>query len=130
MDITPQIPIDTNFINGYGSKGLKINNQLIVDHIVLTSKTINKWCLNTEIFDLENYKQLIKDITAGKISNGTILIIGTGNNHVTPPSQFLKFINQYHIHPEIMSTPAACRTFNVLIEEQRNLYEMLINIVD
>jgi uncharacterized protein len=55
-----------------------------------------------------------------------IVIIGTGNRqHFLPPLLMMEFLGQ-GIGAEVMSTAAACRTFNVLVSEGRNVVAALL----
>ena len=48
-----------------------------------------------------------------------LLIIGSGWNNVLPPRDLLFGLARKGIGLEVMDTPAACRTFNILLAEDR-----------
>ena len=50
-----------------------------------------------------------------------IIIIGTGPTQVFPEAARLRPLLEARIGVEIMSTPAACRTYNVLMGEGRRV---------
>ena len=56
-----------------------------------------------------------------------ILILGTGGTLVWPEADLMSDLAARGIGLEIMSTPAACRTFNVLVHERRRVVAALLN---
>ena len=62
-----------------------------------------------------------QDLTALVSLNAELILIGTGDQqHFLPPELAAEFINR-RIGYEVMTTPAACRTFNVLVSEKRQV---------
>ena len=57
-----------------------------------------------------------------------VVIIGTGTRHVFPPPGIVAPLMQDGIGVEIMSTAAACRTYNVLGAEGRRVVALLLPI--
>ena len=57
-----------------------------------------------------------------------VVIVGTGSRHVFPASELLAPLSRAGIGVEIMSTPAACRTWNILCAEGRNVVALLLPI--
>lgn len=55
-----------------------------------------------------------------------VLLLGTGTNLVFPPSALYADLINHHIGVEIMDTRAACRTYNALSAENRNVVACLI----
>ncbi len=55
-----------------------------------------------------------------------IVIIGTGAVHQLPNLAIIHYFANHRIGIEIMSTSAACRTYNVLALEDRNILAGLI----
>jgi uncharacterized protein len=56
-----------------------------------------------------------------------IVIIGTGVEQALPDVELMGELATRGIGVEFMSTPAACRTFNVLLQERRRVVAALIN---
>jgi uncharacterized protein len=54
-----------------------------------------------------------------------ILLIGTGPRLVMPANNLMQRLGTQGIGVEIMDTPAACRTYNVLVHEQRRVVAAL-----
>jgi len=53
--------------------------------------------------------------------NPEIIIIGTGQTQIFPPAAILRRLAKEQIGFEIMDTQAACRTFNILMAEDRTI---------
>ena len=50
-----------------------------------------------------------------------VVIIGTGMTQVFPPTEYVVRLQKLGIGVEIMANDAACRTFNVLLSEDRHV---------
>jgi len=57
----------------------------------------------------------------------TIIVLGTGTERLLPDIELMAAAAERSVGLEIMSTPAACRTFNVLLQEQRRVVAALFN---
>lgn len=55
-----------------------------------------------------------------------ILLLGTGNRQVFPPAPIYAAAIRAGIGFEVMDTAAACRTFNILLAEDRRVVAALI----
>jgi len=53
--------------------------------------------------------------------NPEIIILGTGLKQIFPPAEILRRFAKEQIGYEIMDTQAACRTFNILMAEDRTV---------
>ena len=125
MDITPTIPKNRNAINSYGSEGFKINETLHQNSIILTPQQIIEVKINSVEDFFEQDLKNIFDIEP------EILLIGTGNNHQIISAHLKNKIKSQY--PEIaideMSTGSACRTYNILMMEDRNVAVFLMPIL-
>ena len=57
-----------------------------------------------------------------------VLFVGTGAQIAHPPAAFRKLLEDAGIGVETMASPAACRTYNVLLSEGRRVAVALIPI--
>ena len=55
-----------------------------------------------------------------------VILLGTGESQAFPPGRRMTDIMRRGIGLEIMTTGAACRTYNVLMAEQRRVVAALI----
>ncbi len=66
--------------------------------------------------------------TAELIANADMIILGTGKTLVFPAEKQLQYFYENNIGFEIMDTAAACRTWNILLSEDRNVLAALIPV--
>lgn len=57
-----------------------------------------------------------------------LIVLGTGAEFVLPPAALLKELRGRGIAVDFMTTPAACRTFNLLAAEERRVAAVLIAV--
>jgi uncharacterized protein len=69
----------------------------------------------------------VADLEPALALEPTIVVLGTGTEQVLPDVELMAALAARSVGLEIMSTPAACRTFNVLLQEQRRVVAALFN---
>jgi uncharacterized protein len=125
MDITPAIPKNRNIINGYGVDGFKINDSLYQTSIILTPTQI----VEVKVDSMEDFFNARLD----KILEfePEILLIGTGSSHLVISPQLKDKIKSYYpsISIDEMSSGSACRTYNILMMEDRNVAAFLMKVL-
>jgi len=105
-------------LKGYGSNYFLINEEKITTNIILFSHSFQRW--SGEFEDLFSIIKKCSDL------EDALLLIGTGKNQLMPdPELIKKFKNELDISVEIMATGAACRTYTVLLAENRNVIAAL-----
>jgi uncharacterized protein len=120
MDITPVIPIGKKVITSYGNFSFTVNNERLSTNIIITPDKVISWDI-TSIEELSiNHLQ---DIIAVKPE---ILLIGCGDKHHILDNEIKSALKAYGITAETMQTGAACRTYNILLSEGRDLAAALI----
>lgn len=55
-----------------------------------------------------------------------IVLLGTGETQIFPPAEILGHFARNNLGVEIMNTGALCRTFNILVAEDRNVSAAII----
>lgn len=93
--------------------------KIVVNEITYTNSIL----ISTQTLITDWRPQVISELNIGDFEfliNQTleIFLLGTGKQQVFPPA---KLLAQCPIGYEIMSTSAACRTFNLLANEGRNV---------
>ncbi|MGB0128297.1 MAG: Mth938-like domain-containing protein [Rhodocyclaceae bacterium] len=68
----------------------------------------------------------LADIERLRMFQPQVLLLGTGSRQRFPPPSLLRPLIEARIGYEIMTLPAACRTFNVLIAEGRHVLAALL----
>lgn len=107
---------DANKIRSYSNDGFKVNNNVIKTNIIISRHYLEEnWLeLGYEHFATQHLDHLIE-------MQPEIIILGTGEKLAYPDQQILAYVNQHNIGMEIMETGAACRCYNLLIDEGREV---------
>ena len=82
---------------------------------IRTDGTINSWQPKTNSDFRPEHFHAFTDKTP------EIVLVGTGKSLKFPPQDCLAVLQQQNIGYEVMDTAAACRTFNVLVAEGRDV---------
>jgi uncharacterized protein len=69
----------------------------------------------------------LEDLAAALELEPEIILIGTGEDASLPDVELMSALAERGIGLEFMTTPAACRTYNVLVHEQRRVVVALFN---
>jgi len=103
-------------ISGYDHDSIGINGLPHTQSLVLSPmELLNDWAPS-------KYSELSADhLDAIYAMKPEIIIIGTGQKQIFPPSEVLRRLAKEQIGYEIMDTQAACRTFNILMAEDRTV---------
>lgn len=124
MDITPLIPKGRQVITGYGDGGFKINQEHINGSVLIFSEQTLSWDVeNADAITFEQLEAIFNTIPAVEL-----LLIGTGESIRPLDSSLRQVLKDKHIALEIMDTGAACRTYNVLLSEERRVAAALIAV--
>jgi uncharacterized protein len=110
-----------NVIRAYGNGELRVNENVYRGAVILNAATV--------IAD-ENIQNL-DDLIALGLSRTLALepelvLLGTGARQIFPDAAYGAQFLRAGIGFEVMDTSAACRTFNVLVGEQRRVAAMLL----
>jgi len=100
---------------------IRIGDETISENVVLFRDEIQR---GITIDDIEAMQEQDLDDLLSK--QPEIVIIGTGWNTQRPPRDLVFAMARRGIGFETMDTPAACRTFNVLVGEGRDAAAVLI----
>lgn len=98
-----------------------IGNETVHDNVVLTTEEdIEPWPAgDVTRFAAEDFAAIIA-------SRPEVVVLGTGWRPVLPPKDLMFTMARHGIGFESMDTPAACRTFNILVNEGRRAAAVLI----
>jgi uncharacterized protein len=108
-------------IRGFKPGMIQINDQTLTQSVIITpEKLIDNW----EPQHISELTQL--HLTAIIELRPVILLIGTGKVLQFPPIDLYGDLINCGIGVEIMDTGAACRTYNALTSEGRNVIAALI----
>lgn len=80
------------------------------------------------VWDIDDFKSLTLPALAELLTTpSTLLLIGTGTTGLFLPKELLIYLHQKKIGFEVMSTVAACRTYNLLMSEGRDVLAAIIH---
>ena len=111
-----------NFIRAWEPGRVRIAERWITGNIIVgTDQVIEGWTT------VEAHALTIADLEPALALEPTIIVLGTGTERLLPDVELMAAVAAHSVGLEIMSTPAACRTFNVLLQEQRRVVAALFN---
>jgi len=110
-----------NAFTGYGEGYVAVNGQRHQASLVVSAeRVITAW-------PARSVESLTADHLAAIIELAPdIVLLGTGSRLEFPEPSLLAPLYKAHIGVEVMDTPAACRTYNILLGEGRNVIAALI----
>ena len=110
-----------NTITAYGDGYVEINKIPYAHAVILSSDgAISEWPVqNFESIESHDFSQLV-DLKP------ELILIGTGSRQRFPKPELLKALISANIGFEIMDSQAACRTYNILVGEGRQVLLALI----
>lgn len=110
-----------NTFTGYGSGYVMVNNQRIEKSvIVLPSRIISDWTATT-------FEALAPEHLAVLAGLGCeIILLGTGAKLRFPRPEIMSALEQSGVGLEVMDVQAACRTYNILLAEERSVAAALL----
>lgn len=115
MEINEHLCAEATIIEQYSPNGIVILNQQYGNIAILNNQIIE---LNSGRLP-ENIDESV--FQAALLSAPELLIVGTGLQRVALPPKVAVALYQKGIGVDVMNTAAACRTFNLLQSEGRNV---------
>ena len=114
-------PVEKNIFSGYGPGYVVVNNKKYENSMItMPDKIIADWQASTvEKLTEEHFKLLIP-------YEPEIILLGTGATLRFPSPLVTKNLLESKIGIEVMDTNAACRTYNILMAEGRNVAAALL----
>lgn len=110
-----------NVIRGYERGELRINDEIFHDTVIVAASAKRTLPALADVADLTS------DHAACILEHEPeVVLLGTGARQVFPAPGFGAQFLQAGIGFEVMDTGAACRTYNVLVGEQRHVVALLM----
>ncbi len=123
MEVTPVIPAGRQVIQSYGHGGFKITDRHFDGAVLVSPDRTLSW--NAVTLDDLTLDEITSMLEAASVE---ILLIGTGAKHKMVPGPLKEGFSKRRIVAESMATPAACRTYNVLVAEERRVAAVLLPV--
>lgn len=110
-----------NMINRYAPGLVSVNNQDYQTSCIITQQNLNPdWSVkNLDDLTPEKIQQLLD-------FSPEVLILGTGETQQFPSAEIFGLCAQHGVSLEVMNNSSACRTYNVLTTEDREVVLGLI----
>jgi uncharacterized protein len=121
MKFTLDRPATRHVVRGYAPGALRIGEQEYSRSVIVSATTlITDW-----------RPQRIDELTAADLEAALalrpeVLLLGSGARQVFPPHDLLARLYAARVGFEVMDTGAACRTYNVLVGEGREVAAALL----
>jgi len=113
-------PVGRNLFSGYGAGYVAINGERYERNLIVLPDRIVDW----EVARVEQLSRMVFESLAKLPID--VLVLGTGSALRFPAPVDLQVMAQAGIGVEVMDTPAACRTYNVLLSEDRRVGAALL----
>ena len=111
-----------NFIRAWEPGRVRIAERWIAGNVIVgPDRILEAWTA------VEPHALTIEHLEPAFALEPTIIVLGTGTERLLPDVELMAAVAARSVGLEIMSTPAACRTFNVLLQEQRRVVAALFN---
>jgi uncharacterized protein len=121
MRFTQDSASSINVIRGYGASGLRVNEATYQGAVIVTPSAVLP---EPAVKTLEDLASM--DVARIVALQPELVLLGTGARQTFPPAAFGAQFLKAGIGFEVMDTGAACRTFNVLVMEQRQVAALLL----
>lgn len=108
-------------VTGYGPGWIGVDGEKITHSVIVGSNGLRQaWpCTRFEDLTAEHFAELAKLQTE-------LVIFGSGQRNRFPPPAWLQPLMARRLGLETMDTAAACRTYNILAGEGRNVVAALL----
>ena len=111
-----------NLIRAWEPGRVRVADRWITGNVIVGSdRIIEAWTT------IEPHRLTIAELEPALALEPTILVLGTGADQLLPDVDLMAAVAARSVGLEIMNTRAACRTFNVLLQEQRRVVAALFN---
>lgn len=123
-DITPNIPEGRQLVQSYGDNIFRISGTAYTGSCIILPTRTTEWPVSA-------YADITPDSFSeiyAAASDVEVLLIGCGVRMEMPDPVLRDALKLHGIVAEFMDTGAACRTFNVLVAEDRAVAAALIAV--
>ena len=120
MKFTQQLPSGINLIRRYGADFIAIGEQEIRSSCLVTANSIEPWVPNS-VEELRG-----EHLAALFTLAPEVVVLSTGAKQVFPRAALRAEFATRGVGLEVMEVGAACRTYNVLVGEERRVLAAIL----
>jgi uncharacterized protein len=124
LDINPEVPAHVQLIQGYREGGFTIGGVRHQGSVLVLRERTLAW----QVAAFDDLTQESLEPVLGAAPAVEILVLGAGPRFAMVSPAFRQGLRERGVAVECMATPAACRTFNVLLAEDRRVAAALIPV--
>ena len=111
-----------NLIRAYEPGRIRVADRWLTGHVIVApDRLLENWRVETPA------ALALEHLESALALQPEIVLLGTGAALEWPDADLMALCAARAVGLEIMTTPAACRTFNVLVHEQRRVVAALFN---
>jgi uncharacterized protein len=119
---TPAPPPGAAFIDGYAPGGFTVGGVRHAGSILVLPNGVAAWAVTSP--------ESIDEASLAPLRDASppveLVILGTGSSSWLVPPRLRAEVRSWGIIIEAMSTPSACRTFNILLADRRQVAAALL----
>ena len=124
MELTPRLSPGRPLINSYGGGGFRIGGVRYEGSVIVLRERVAAWPVaGLGSVSVEGLAAVVEAEPAVEV-----LLLGCGERAGPLPQALREALKREGIAVEAMDTGAACRTFNVLLHEERRIAAALIAV--
>jgi len=112
---------NNNLITAYDDTYIEVNRQRYTHNLIVAPNQIISPWTNLALAELSDANFMAVLALAPEV-----VLLGTGSKHLFLHPKHYQALTNHGISLECMSTSAACRTYNILMSEGRNVAAMLM----
>ena len=121
MDLTLERPGDHLFVRSVSAAGVQVVDRVFEGAIVLGARELH------EPWAVSGPDALTEESLAPVFAmEPEVVLLGTGARQVFPAPELMMCFYRRGVGVEVMTTDAACRTFNILVGEGRRVVAALL----
>jgi uncharacterized protein len=116
MKFTLDSRSDVNLIRSYAPGEVRIGTEILCNPCIVTADSLTRDWPATSPLTLQ-LEQLAPLFDLGP----ELVLLGTGDRQHFPPASVRALFSARRVGLEVMDLGAACRTFNILVQEERRV---------
>lgn len=121
MDFTEHNQGEDFSIESYDTGVIEVAGEAYHQAILVKTNTVLPLNVeNCQVLSEEFLEKLLQDMPLPEL-----IVVGTGDKQQFLPPKLQVLIAKKRIGLEMMATPSACRTFNILVSENRKVWAIL-----